>query len=143
MKSSRAFFAAFIVMLSMVCGTFSAKADDSWIMRPMEKLGRGITNVVFSPCEIPMKWAEVTGEKGGAAGLTYGTLRGVCYVIARICVGAVDIITFPVPLPGCPNDPEDSGWGYGPILTPAWVVPVGSDWNNFIYDDTAIINPAM
>ena len=143
MRTGKSFWVVLLIGAIMVCGSFSAKADDAWIMRPMEKLGRGITNVAFSVFELPMKWTEVTNEKGGLAGLTYGTLKGVCYVVARIGVGVCDIVTFPFPLPNCPDDLEDVGWGYGPIMTPAWVVPVGKDWNNFIYDDHSIVNPAM
>ena len=143
MKSSKTFWVALCVAVIMVGGGFSAKADDVWVMRPVEKLGRGITNAAFGVFEIPMKWSDVTNEKGGLAGLTYGTLKGVCYTIAREVVGVVDIVTFLIPLPGCPDDAEDAGWGYGPIMTPAWVVPVGRDWNNFIYSDEAIVNPAM
>ena len=143
MKISKSFLVTFCVAFIMVGASFSAKADDAWIMRPMEKLGRGITNVAFSVLEIPMKWSEVSSEKGALAGLTYGTLKGVCYTVARIGVGVVDIITFPFPLPNCPDNLEDVGWGYGPIMRPAWVVPVGEDWNNFVYDDDAIVNPAL
>ena len=143
MKFSKTFLVTLFVSVVMIGGSFSAKAaDDAWIMRPMEKLGRGITNVAFCFLEIPMKWSEVSSEKGGLAGLTYGTLKGVCYTVARVGVGVVDIITFPFPLPDCPDDLEDVGWGYGPIMTPAWVVPVGGDWNNFVYSDEAIVNPA-
>ncbi|MBE6365026.1 MAG: exosortase system-associated protein, TIGR04073 family [Lentisphaerae bacterium] len=143
MKISKSFLVTFCVAFVMIGMSSTAKADDAWIMRPMEKLGRGITNVAFSVLEIPMKWSEVSSEKGALAGLTYGTLKGVCYTVARIGVGVVDIITFPFPLPNCPDDLEDVGWGYGPIMRPAWVVPVGEDWNNFIYDDDAIVNPAL
>ena len=143
MKFSKFFTVALFVGFIMVCGSLSAKGDDTWIMRPVEKLGRGITNAGFCFLEIPMKWSEVSSEKGALAGLTYGTLKGVCYTVARACVGVVDIATFLFPLPGCPDDVEDVGWGYGPIMTPAWVVPVGSDWNNFIYSDEAIVNPVM
>ena len=143
MKFSKTFSVAFFVAFIMIGGSFSAKADDAWIMRPMEKLGRGVTNVAFSFLEIPMKWSEVSGEKGALAGLTYGSLKGVCYTVARVGVGVVDIITFPFPLPNCPDDLDDVGWGYGPIMTPAWVVPVGSDWNNFIYSNESIVNPVL
>lgn len=144
MKFSKVFWVTVFVVSVMVGGSFSAKAaDDAWLMRPVEKLSRGIVNVAFSVLEIPMKWQEVNEEKGALAGLTFGTLKGVCYTVARIGVGVVDIVTFPFPLPGCPDDLEDLGWGYGPIMKPAWVVPVESDWNDFIYNDEAIVNPAM
>ena len=120
-----------------------AKANDQWIMLPVMKLSRGIANVAFGPLELPMKWYDVNAEMGGIAGITYGTLKGVAYVIAREVVGVVDIITFPFPLPDCPEYPDDAGWGYGPIIRPAWVVPVGSDWNSFVYDDESIVNPNL
>lgn len=144
MKFSKSFIVTLFVAVVMSAGSFSAQAaNDEWIMRPIEKLSRGITNVAFGVFEVPMKWSEVNNEKGGLAGITLGTLKGVCYTVARVGVGVVDILTFPFPLPGCPDDPEDVGSGYGPIMTPAWVVPVGSDWNNFVYSDEAVINPAL
>ncbi|MBQ9787781.1 MAG: exosortase system-associated protein, TIGR04073 family [Lentisphaeria bacterium] len=143
MKFGKAFWVVFLVSVFMFGGALSAKADDSWVMRPVEKLGRGITNAAFCVFELPMKWTEVTNEKGALAGLTYGTLKGACYIVARAVVGVVDVATFLFPLPGCPDDQEDVGWGYGPIMTPAWVVPAGSDWNHFIYSDETIVNPVM
>ena len=38
---------------------------------------------------------------------------------------------------------EDAGWGYGPIMRPAWVIDVANDWNNFVYPDEAIVNPSL
>ena len=109
-------------------------------MRPVEKLGRGIANVAFGPLEILMKGYDVTQEQGGIAGLTYGPLKGVCFTIAREVVGVVDIVTFPFPLPGCPNDPNDAGWGYGPIMRPAWVVDIEHNWGDFVYDTDMIVS---
>ena len=143
MKISKSFLIAAFVAVAAFGAFTSVKAEEPAVMLPVEKLGRGITNAAFCVFEIPMKWSEVSSEKGALAGLTYGTLKGVCYTVARIGVGVVDIITFPFPLPNCPDDLEDVGWGYGPIMRPAWVVPVGEDWNNFIYDDDAIVNPAL
>ena len=143
MKFGKSFWVVLFLGMAIFGGSLTVKADDTMIMRPVEKLGRGITNVAFCALELPMKWTDVTSEKGALAGLTYGTLKGVCYVVARACVGVVDIATFLFPLPNCPDDPEDVGWGYGPIMRPAWVVPVGRDWNNFIYPDESIVNPNM
>lgn len=132
-------FLALFMVLTLFSFQLSAE-EPTWLMRPVEKLGRGIANVAFSPLEMPMRWAEVKNDQGGIAGLTYGTLRGVCFVVARIGVGIADIITFPFPLPNCPDFPNDAGWGYGPIMTPSWVVPVSSDWQNFVYDNTAVVS---
>jgi len=118
-------------------GALQLRADDDgecWIMQPIEKLGRGIANCAFGPFELPMKWHDVTFEYGGIAGLTYGTLRGVAYVIAREVVGIVDIVTFPFPLPNCPRERDGHGAGYGPIMRPAWVIDTEHDWWNFVYN---------
>ena len=111
------------------------------ILKPIEKLGRGISNVVFSVLELPIQMQEVRLRSGGIAGLTYGTLRGVAFVIARIGVGVLEIVTFPFPLPNCPETPEGFGPGYGPIMYPAWIIDVEHDWWNFVYDRDSIPAP--
>ena len=145
MKFGKFFMIAAVVAVSVICaGSANAASNEpQWLMRPVEKLGRGIANVAFSFLELPMQWVEVSREDGNIAGLTKGTLKGVCYVVARIAVGVVDVVTFPCPLPDCPDYPEDAGWGYGPIMRPAWVVPVGKDWNNFVYPQESIVNPTL
>ena len=143
MKISKSFLIAAFVAVAAFGAFTSVKAEEPAVMLPVEKLGRGITNAAFCVFEIPMKWSEVNNDMGGLAGITYGTLKGVCYTVARAVVGGVDIATFLFPLPGCPNHPDDAGWGYGPIMKPAWVVPVDKDWNNFIYSNEAIVNPAI
>ena len=145
MRFGKIFMIAAVVAVSVVCaGNASAASNEpQWLMRPVEKLGRGIANVAFCFLEMPMQWVEVSREDGNIAGLTKGTLKGVCYVVARLAVGVVDVVTFPCPLPDCPDYPEDAGWGYGPIMRPAWVVPVGKDWNNFVYPQESIINPTL
>lgn len=146
MKFGKICLIALIAVMGVVCTNTVSAAESNepqWIMRPVEKLGRGIANVAFGVFELPMQWTAVTREEGGIAGLTKGTLRGICYVVARLGVGIADIVTFPFPLPDCPNYPDDAGWGYGPIMRPAWVIPVGSDWNDFVYQDQSIVNPNL
>ena len=109
------------------------------VLGPMRKLGRGFANVLLCPLELPMTWKAVNNELGGVAGITYGTLKGICCVFARFGVGIIDIATFPFPLPNCPDDPEGFGSGYGPILTPEWVIGVDDDWQNFVYNNEAIV----
>ena len=111
------------------------------VLKPLEKLGRGIANVVFSPAELFIQMYEVKNRAGGIAGITYGPLRGVAFVLARIGVGVVDIVTFPFPLPNCPETPEGFGPGYGPIMYPAWVIDVEHDWHSFVFDRDAIPAP--
>ena len=140
MKFGKTILASAIFAVMVIGASTSQAADDPWIMKPVEKLGRGIANVAFGPLEILMKGYDVTQEMGGIAGLTYGPLKGVSYTIAREIVGVVDIVTFPFPLPGCPDDPNDARWGYGPIMRPAWVVDIQHNWGDFVYDSNAIVS---
>lgn len=139
MKLSKSIFVAIVLgIMTIGASPVMADSENPWILRPIEKLGRGIANVAFGPLELPMKWYDVNAEMGGIAGITYGTLKGVAYVIAREVVGVVDIITFPFPLPNCPDTKDGFGAGYGPIMYPAWVVDVNHDWWNFVYDNNSM-----
>ena len=62
MKFGKSFLVVFFLGMVMFCGTLSVKADESLVMRPMEKLGRVITNVAFCALELPMKWSDVSSE---------------------------------------------------------------------------------
>ena len=101
------------------------------------KLGRGISNVAFGVLEIPIEVVNVNFEEGGIAACTFGVLNGVGYFVARELVGVLEIVTFPVPLPGCPNDPKDAGIGYGPIMQPEWIITPETNYYNFVFQKTS------
>ncbi len=101
----------------------------------IRKLGRGISNVAFGGIEFPVRWYQVNFDEGGLAACTYGILSGVVAVIRREAVGIVEIVTFPVPLPGCTDVPNSPAWGYGPILEPEWILTPAQNRYNFIYPD--------
>jgi putative exosortase-associated protein (TIGR04073 family) len=141
------FFKKYLVMLFVLSSLFIAPQcfaqdeDDPFYGEksgPFEKLGRGIANIAFGPLEVIIQPLEVAEAKGNIAALTYGLIRGVGMVVARVVVGATDIVTFYMPLPGCTDDPEDVGWGYGPIMRPAWVIDREHNAYNFFYDDNAL-----
>ena len=68
MRFSKSFLVA-LVALTVVCGV-SVHADEPvWVMRPVEKLARGIANAAFCPLELPMQWIKVKNEQGGIAGI--------------------------------------------------------------------------
>ena len=126
------------MLLFAVGSTFELSAQEnitpSIVDQIVRKLGRGISNVAFGALEFPIVWHQVNFEEGGLAACTYGILRGVVAVVVRECVGVVEIVTFPFPLPGCPSEDDGFGWGYGPIMRPAWVIDADHDWWNFVYD---------
>ena len=140
------FFKKCLVMLFVLTSLFVvpqcfAQGDDSIYgaqSGPLEKLGRGIANIAFGPLEVVIQPLEVAEAKGNIAALTYGLFRGVAMVVARLGVGVTDILTFYMPLPGCTDDPDDIGWGYGPIMRPAWVIDEEHNAYNFFYDDNAL-----
>ncbi len=140
MRFGKSVVASVILAVMMIGVSVQAAPDDPWVMKPVEKLGRGIANVAFGPLEILIRGWDVTQELGGIAGITYGPLKGVAYCIAREVVGVIDIVTFPVPLPDCPEAPEGFGAGYGPIMRPAWVVDIEHNAFNFVFDDSSIVS---
>ena len=150
MKVSR-FLLATLVLVSVfavtpLCGAESSpiatqEEKGAFILKPLEKLSRGISNVAFGVFEVPMQMRYVNHRSGGIAGLTYGTLRGLAFFVARVGVGVLEIVTFPFPLPDCPETKDGFGPGYGPIMYPEWVVDVEHDWWNFVYSREAVVTP--
>ena len=108
---------------------------DSFAGDPFRKLGRGVVNASCGALEIPMKVYDVNVNEGGLAACTYGVFLGIGYFVAREVIGIVEIVTFPVPLPGATDEPRESGWGYGPLMEPEWVVAPDHDIYNIIYQD--------
>ena len=142
MKFGKMWLIALIAVFSVVCaGNVSAAENNEpqWLMRPVEKLARGIANVAFGPLEILIRPYDVAQDKGAIASLTYGVFRGIFFVVAREVLGVVDIATFFMPLPGATWDPNDAGWGYGPYIRPAWVVDVEHNAFNFFFNEQAIV----
>ena len=92
MKRTSFLILAILVMLLMAS---TVCAEDG----PVQKLGRGIANVVTSPFELTKGMGDVKEESGIFAGLTWGILQGTVNVVKRAVVGVCEIATFPLPLP--------------------------------------------
>ena len=107
---------------------------------PLVKLGRGFANVIFGPLELLKHPYKIGKENGGIAGITYGVLKGIVQTFKREGVGFIDIITFPFPLPGAQDDPRKPGWGYGPLMRPAWVFGIEDNVYNLFYEDGSLKN---
>jgi len=100
---------------------------------PIRKLGRGFSNVIFGVCEVGIQPVKMNQTEGGIAASTFGLLKGVFYFLTRVVVGVVEIVTFPVPLPGANTKGYESTWGYGPLLQPEWIFTIEDNPHNFIY----------
>lgn len=80
---------------------------------PIQKLTRGFLNVVTGWLELPAQVGKVTELKGSFAGATEGLARGVVLGLGRTVVGALELVTFPIPNPVT---------GYGPVVEPEFVI---------------------
>lgn len=119
---------------------FAMTVPEAHAGNPFKKLGRGVVNVAFGPLEICKQPVLIARSEGELAGITWGVFQGIGYCLAREGVGILDIITFPMPLPGCPDDPNDIGWGYGPIMQPEWIFTREQNPYNFFYNDESLQN---
>ena len=73
--------------------------------RAGRKLGRGISNLLLGWVELPRGIETVGRESGFAASTTWGVLQGAGSALVRTAAGAVEIVTFPFPVPSRDDDP--------------------------------------
>lgn len=84
---------------------------------PLRKLGRGLSNCVTFPIEIPNQISKTNNTDGAMAAFTYGVVKGITMTMFRAVVGVYEVATFPIPFPK----------NYEPILTdPEFML---EDWN--------------
>ena len=127
------------LLAGVIIGTLMFSAE-SFAGNPFKKLGRGVSNIAFGGLEMLKQPVLIAREEGEIAGITYGVFQGIGYTVARIAVGATEVVTFLIPLPGCPEDEYDTGWGYGPIMRPEWIISRDENAYNFFYNDEALPN---
>ncbi|MBI4372475.1 MAG: exosortase system-associated protein, TIGR04073 family, partial [Candidatus Omnitrophica bacterium] len=84
-------------------------AGDSYWGRSGQKLGRGVTNIVFSPVEIPKAIEDGIQKDETYKILLVNPVRGIFSMFGRILVGAYEVVTFWIP--------------QKPILKPAYIAP--------------------
>jgi len=79
---------------------------------PIRKLSRAAANLVTGWLELPLQVMQTTERSGSLAGLTQGIGRGVVLGLGRTLVGAIELVTFPIPNPTT---------GYGPVIEPEFI----------------------
>jgi len=99
------------LLTSFVAPVFADEYDDKW-SRGVDKLGRGIINVVSATLEIPKQidaeWKEGENAAGSIIG---GFFKGLVYTVTRVVSGVYDIVTCPI------NIPQN----YEPLVKPEFV----------------------
>jgi putative exosortase-associated protein (TIGR04073 family) len=63
------------------------------------KFGRGLTNILTGPVEIPCNIAEEMDDIGPYKGLAVGTGKGLYKMVRRMFNGVTEIATFVIPGP--------------------------------------------
>jgi len=95
-----------ILLVSVVALSSPCFAQD-----PIRKLGRGVSNLITGPFEVPKSIQEKLYDDGPVAALTYGLFDGIYKMVVRSIVGVYESFTFPMPFPT----------DYGPIVEPEFL----------------------
>jgi len=96
-----------LIRLLVVVAMIFAFTGAAYAGTPLEKLGRGVANVITCPIELVAGIVDTSNESGPMAGCTIGVLKGTFNIVRRAVVGVYEVVSFPVPVP------ED----YAPIIT--------------------------
>ena len=85
----------------------------------IQKLGRGMSNVLGAPYELFLQPCRTNESNGMVSAIVVGIPKGVAMTAIRLGVGAYEVVTFLIPVPRC----------YGPVLNdePQILVPA-LDW---------------
>lgn len=72
------------------------------------KFGRGMANIVISPCELYAQPMLLSKTHEPSIAIFGGLFKGLSMLVAREIVGVYEVITSPIPVPK----------GYRPIINP-------------------------
>ncbi|TIH13372.1 exosortase system-associated protein, TIGR04073 family [Marinifilum sp. JC120] len=106
-----------VVLSSMLLGGCSLNSanyvgnEENYSDRAPRKLGRGMTNILSAPLEIPNQAVDLAAENDEpaqqAAGYIGGLFVGFAYAGGRVVSGMYDIVTSPFGGPSVPTmDPD-------------------------------------
>jgi len=68
-----------------------------YVTRPLDKLGRGLENILTSPFEWPLTIRSTTKRDGWGRGVLLGPVIGLGRFGIRLGSGVVDVLSFPLP----------------------------------------------
>ena len=84
-----------LLAVSLASADIQQPPSSEW--GPTRKLGRGLGNIAFGLTELPTSMMSVNYFEGNSAAFSYGIVRGVGRVFARLGYGLYDTFLFPVP----------------------------------------------
>ena len=87
--------AGLLLTISLASADIQQPPSSEW--GPTRKLGRGLGNIAYGLTELPTSMMSVNYFEGNSAAFSYGIVRGVGRVFARLGYGLYDTFLFPVP----------------------------------------------
>ena len=109
-----------VLVLTLLISSFTANVwatdlerENSCAGKMVNKLGRGVMNILFGWMEIPYNIAETWKKTDPFTGFIVGGIKGIFWGWARTMTGLFDVFTFPFPVP------KD----YEPLMEPENILP--------------------
>lgn len=65
---------------------------------PTRKFGRGLSNVAYGVCEVPVTLCQVNDGLGNSSAFGFGVIQSINRSLYRIAGGIFDVTTFPFPI---------------------------------------------
>ena len=87
--------AGLLLTIALASADIQQPPSSEW--GPTRKLGRGLGNIAYGITELPTSMMSVNYFEGNSAAFSYGIVRGVGRVFARLGYGLYDTFLFPVP----------------------------------------------
>ena len=87
--------AGLLLTISLASADIQQPPSSEW--GPTRKHGRGLGNIAYGLTELPTSMMSVNYFEGNSAAFSYGIVRGVGRVFARLGYGLYDTFLFPVP----------------------------------------------
>jgi putative exosortase-associated protein (TIGR04073 family) len=88
-----------IVLAVILSALIVSAAQPAFCAGPLEKLGRGVSNIFTSPAEIPYRMTKSFNNSRFPEAAILGFSEGVAMMCFRLFIGVSEVLTFPVPVP--------------------------------------------
>ena len=86
-----------LLLIALILLLVMSSSQPAFCSDSTTKLGRGLSNIVSFPLEIPEQISRVNNTDGPFAASTVGVLKGLGSAVGRMCVGLYETVTFMSP----------------------------------------------